>query len=467
MAGRPAARGGSSGLLYGLIAFAILTVLFAVLFVLTFTKVKGLQEEVATKTQLQSRYGQPPSYYQQEATARNTPVFRTMENEISALTSAISGHAEEPGPRVRDFANRMVNDLAAQHPQVVRPGDSLVSVVQQLGNALQEMKTNAEGLNSEFEKANTQLTSLTRQQETIRQEFESQISDIGERIAEIEKSRDESLAQKDEQVASISADLEAVQQEKATFEQELVRATRDMGIEIERGERKLSDLRGQIRELKPNQFDRDAILKKADGRIMRAIPGSDIVYVNIGEADNAKVGMGLEVYSQTGEQRDTVRGKASLEIVTLTDSVSECRVTRTTPGAPILENDIVLNIAFERNRRPKFVVAGEFDLDYKNGPDPLGRETMEGLIRQWGGQIIDELDESVDYLVIGLMPTVPVSPSGQLTDIVRDQRFQAELESSRFSELVEKANSFGIPVITQNQFLFLTGYAADAPVRRR
>ena len=194
-----------------------------------------------------------------------------------------------------------------------------------------------------------------------------------------------------------------------------------------------------------------------------------MVYVNLGAADKIKPGMGFEVYSPTREASADLRGKASLEVVTVMDDTAECRVTRRVPRQPIIEGDIVVNIAYERNRKPKFVVRGDFDLNYDGVIDYNGMDEVTALIRQWGGQVVDDLDESVDYVVIGLPPAVAECrrPRARPATVARDQAQQKELERSHFRALVERAQKMFIPVITQNQFLFLTGYAGDTTVVQR
>ncbi|MBN2447422.1 MAG: hypothetical protein JXO22_11880, partial [Phycisphaerae bacterium] len=203
-----------------------------------------------------------------------------------------------------------------------------------------------------------------------------------------------------------------------------------------------------------------AILTKADGKVLRAIPGSDLVYIDLGSNDGVKVGMGFEVFSKV-DIPEGLRGKASLEVATVMSDTAECRVTRSTPSKPIIEDDLVVNIAFERNRLPKFVVKGDCDLDYDGQPDgENGREKVAGLIRQWGGQVAPELDETTDFVVIGTAPFVPVIPVGETaTATIMAQADAARLARVDFQDLIARANATYIPVITQSQFLFLTGYA--------
>jgi hypothetical protein len=177
--------------------------------------------------------------------------------------------------------------------------------------------------------------------------------------------------------------------------------------------------------------------------------------------------MGFEVFPQLGSPGQALRGKASLEVATLMEDTAECRVTRSTPNQPIVEGDIVVNIAYEQGRKPKFVVRGEFDLNYDGKVDAFGgRDEVESIIRQWGGQVVPDLDESVDFVVIGVPPREGEVPAGA-SDIVRDQEDRKRLERSEFHKLIDDARSMYIPVITQNQFLFLTGYAGEGIVRER
>jgi len=178
--------------------------------------------------------------------------------------------------------------------------------------------------------------------------------------------------------------------------------------------------------------------------------------------------MGFEVYSPTQEVSNDLRGKASIEVVTVMEDTSECRVTRRTALQPILEGDIAVNIAYERNRKPKFVVRGDFDLNYDGVIDYNGVEEATALIQQWGGQVVEDLDESVDYVVIGLPPSVPgAAAEERASDLTRAQAQQKELEKGRFRALVERAQKMFIPVITQNQFLYLIGHAGSTTVAPR
>ncbi len=470
MAGRPApsrASGGSSGMLYGLIAFSIVTVAALVFGILSMTKVSKLQDDLDRANRQLRTFGSPPEYYAKEAAAiPNGQAFQVMNAAISSLGEIFAGDSNAVAPALRDRAVSALARVARENEDVIIPqGTPIIGALETVSAELVRQRAQTQDMRAKFENAQAQVASLTAQNKSTREEFEAQIASLAERFDDSEKQHAQSLAQKDEQLQEISSSLEAANQGNQQIQRDFASYQRDSDFQRDRRDKQISDLRDQVRGLKQDRFDPDAILKQADGRIVRAIPGSDVVYVNLGARDGASVGLGLEVYSQTGESRNTVRGKASLEVVTVMENTAECRVTRVERGQPILEGDFVVNLAFDRGRLPKFVVRGDFDLDYDGQIDVSGIELVEGMIRQWGGQVVDELDESVDFVVIGLAPRIP-TVGGRPTDIVRDQQFHREMKQSRFQELVERANNLSIPIITQNQFLFLTGYAADAVARR-
>lgn len=469
MAGRPvAARGGLSGLHYGVITMTIVAVVCLVLFILQLTSNQSLKEAADTAKRQAERFGTPNSYYVDEANNRKTSVSAVVEDDRKRVAKLVAGTPEAVAVTIEAQGRELLAQVAADNPGLVNDGDTLFAVIKRMSAAARDAKGREAGLNVVANELQAEVSSLTAQLKSIRDEFESQVVALDKQARQAEEDKSKQLQKKDEQLGSLQGTLDAREQQLQKLRQDGSITERQKELEIARLTTQIADLRGQIQSLKPATFDPNAILTKSDGRILRAIPGSDIVYINLGEKDKAKVGMGFEVYSQTRETPKGLRGKASVEIINLLDGTSECRVTRSEPGQPIVEGDVVVNIAYERSRVPKFVVAGEFDLNYDGNPDFDGEDRIAAMIKQWGGQVVPELDESVDYVIIGTGPTVPTFGDGQVvSDVVRDQAQQRALEQSQFRALIDRARAMYIPVITQNQFLFLTGNAGEQQRPRR
>ena len=471
MAGRPAkARsGGLTGAHYASIAFAFITVAALGGFIFQLTKVKEADQRAAKADRQLEKYGRPPawsgSYYENEASNRNTAVFSVMADDLNKMAELIAGTKDTVGPTLTRRANEMLSRIAADKRDVVNPGDTLLTAIENLDRRLtEEFKTNQE-LTSNLRDEKEQTKALTGQLKSSRDEFEAEIADLKGKVDQTVADFGEKLEEKENQLVELVRDLELRDQEILQLKRENDRQTHEQQVVIDRQEGLINKLQGQVQGLK-GSFDAQAILRKADGRILRAIPGSEVVYINLGIDDNIKAGMGFEVYSQAGTVEQTLRGKASLEVVTLMENTAECRVTRSQPGHPIIEGDIVVNITYEQKRQPKFVIRGQFDLDFDGQVDTDGTARIRDIIRQWGGQIAPELDETVDFVVIGTAPEM-LAVGPEASDIVRDQEERRMLARVGFDDLKTQAKSMYIPILTQNQFLFLTGYAGDALVRER
>lgn len=456
MAGRPAtAQGGQSGLLYWVIVFAILMVASLGLFIFQLTSNQELIDQAQSAQRRLQEYGSPPQYYADEARQRNTRVFSVMDEDRKDMALLVTGVPDDVGAAVLAKSERVMQQVAADNPATIQPTDTLLTALQELNQRHNETRQLLRDAEDARDTALTDLQNRTQQLETARATFSQQVADLQNELAQVREGRTTALTEKEEQLQQVQSMLDARAQELQQLKREGNIVAREKDIEIIRLTKQIGRLQEQIQALKPSRFDPNAILTQADGRILRAVPGSDVVYINLGESDGLKPGMGFEVFSQTPTGRRGLRGKASLEVVTTMGDTSECRVKRRVAERPIIEGDIVVNIAFDRERKPKFVIRGQFDLDYDDQVDPRGAERIANLVREWGGQVVAELDETVDYVVIGQAPG-PYTPDDVIiSDIVRDQVRRQELANLAFFDLLDQAASMYIPIITQNQFLYL------------
>lgn len=461
MAGRPVVvRSGGNGTLYGLIGFAFVSVASLGAFIWQLTINQRLVEEAANATRRLQSYGTPPPYFADEATARGTNVFAAMREDFEALARLVTGKADAVRPAIEAEADKLLSEVAAATSGAVHPGDTLLTAISRLHTTLVQMRQSVAQLQGNLEQLRKANEELSNGVEAARQEFKQQLDALDAELARIRQERDEALSAKDRQLAEQQAAADALNEEFSRFRVEKQQADRRYEIETERLRRFISDLQAKIEELRPAGFDVNDILTKADGRVLRAIPGSDVVYINLGERDRIRPGMTFVAFSPFGDRGVDYRGKASLEVTAVMSDTAECRVHPVRGAQPLIEGDIIVNIAYERNRLPKFVVRGEFDLNYDGQVDWDGLEQITAKIREWGGQVVPELDETVDFVVIGRGPQVsPLRDEQSASAVVRDLVAAQQNERDQFYELIERARTLYIPTINQNQFLFLTGNA--------
>jgi hypothetical protein len=452
-------------MLYGLIAFVIVAVASLGGFVWQLTDNKELQ---TARDRAQSRldqFGNPPSYYADEANARNSRVFAVMEDDLKALAELASGQAEAVRPAIAAAAARLLKQVAAASP-AVNEGDSLLGALSNLHEDATKLRDQNVALTAELEATRQAKQQAEENLQVVRDEFEAQVAELQEELDQVSERSAEQLAAKDEQLARQQAEAEAIGEELSRTNVAMQAAERDHEIELYRLNEKLGTLEEQLAVYKGG-FDPYDIASKADGRVLRAIPGSDVVYIDLGERDRIKPGLTFEVFSPTADDtRDGFRGKASVEVAAVMETTAECLVTRAVRGRPIVEGDIVVNIAYERDRLPKFVVRGEFDLDYDGQPDWDGLDKVTAIVQAWGGQVADRVDESTDFVVVGMGPQVPqLAPDRPVSDVIRDLADSRLDRLTAFEADIEQARTLYIPVITQSQFLFLTGYSGEGPIQ--
>lgn len=466
MAGRPvAARGG--GMLYGLIAFVIVAVAALVGFFLQLTSNEALRSSNDSLQRKLNQYGTPSQYYLNEATARGSSAFAVMNGDLEDLALLTTGKKDALRPAIVESANHLLEQVASTTPPgTIEPSDTLLTALRKLHAAYLGLKKEHTDLTTDLAEQRDENESLRAGFKTVRDDFAQGVAAQKEETAQIQQEKTELLAAKDEQLAKQQAEAEAVGEELSRTKVEQQRTDRDHEIAMARVRSDLEGLRDRIRELKPEGFDPYEILRKADGRVLRAIPGSDVVYIDLGRADHVHPGLTFEVFSPTGGERtEGVRGKASIEVTAPLETTAECRVTRSTPGRPIVEGDIIVNIAYERNRLPEFVVRGEFDLDYNGEKDLNGIERVDAIIRAWGGQVVDQINESTDFLVIGMGPQPPLpAPGRPISDVIQSLTDARLKQLDKYRQDIELAQTYYIPVITQTQFLFLTGYSGHGAI---
>ncbi|MBI5863576.1 MAG: hypothetical protein HZB38_03525 [Planctomycetes bacterium] len=467
MAVRPISRGGD-GNRNALVALVIIAVAAIGAFIWQLTNNKDLQNKLDTAEKRARKFGTAPEFYSVEAANRGSTEADTMADHLKKLALLVSGHDDILQPAIEAESRRMLKQVAAEQGGVVNPEHTLFTALTSLSSAYGKLTQAKAALQAERDELANENQQLAAGNMAARKEFEEKIAEIRDDLSRIEREKDEAIATKDKQFTELQTASESQTEEMNRQRVERQTQDRNTEIEIARSKKLINDLQAKIDELKPSAFDANAILTRADGRIMRAIPGSDVVYIDLGSHDKLRAGMGFEVFSPTGERLDSeYRGKASVEVVTVLDTTAECRITRSTALKPIVEGDIVVNVAFERNRKTKFVVQGDFDLDYNDEIDWDGVERVSGLVREWGGQVVPEVDESVDFVVLGTGPQLPQVLSGKPTSaVVEDLTNTRAKDRAAWLAVIEAARARNIPILTQTQFLYLTGERGGAFAQR-
>ncbi len=186
------------------------------------------------------------------------------------------------------------------------------------------------------------------------------------------------------------------------------------------------------------------------------------VYIDIGRDSRVVLGMTFEVYSnaaaiQPDDSGNYPRGKATVEVIRIEDNSSVCRIIRENRGNPIVVGDVLANALFDPNKTYTFVVFGNFDAQRNGVATPQERNEILGLIRQWGGEIAEDMTGNVDFLVLGQRPVLPPAPPPDAPLVVIQEYLRKQRDAQEYDRLFNIAQQTSIPVLNENRLYTLIG----------
>lgn len=163
----------------------------------------------------------------------------------------------------------------------------------------------------------------------------------------------------------------------------------------------------------------------------------------------------------------------------MSDTSAMCRVVRSSFGRPILVQDPIANLIYDKQRKFNFYVLGDFDLDGDGKATLSDREQVIDLIERWGGVVVKSEDRKrrlgaaigleaaeanvlpldTDFVLLGKEPPLSAASQGEVTDPTEKARIEnLKLVYDQYSRIRSEAKALGIPVLNQNRFLALIGY---------
>jgi len=197
----------------------------------------------------------------------------------------------------------------------------------------------------------------------------------------------------------------------------------------------------------------------ADGSVLTAVAGDDVVYIDLGEKDRLNLGMQFAVYSGENGIPADGRAKAQIEVASIFEDSAECKIVRRRRGQVVFEGDLIANPVYDRDRPQKFLVVGEFDLDRDGQVDAAGAQVIESLVREWGGVVTQELSAVTDFMVLGASPKRPLSGSTRnLSAEQAERRAAREKAWSLYADRLSTARALSVPILSHDLFLNFLGY---------
>ncbi|MHC4293104.1 MAG: BRCT domain-containing protein [Planctomycetota bacterium] len=417
---------------------------------------QNIGEIVGTKQRMETYLGKMVSNLDETVylILGGTPEQRSAEAKVSDATSKYQA---------------TVTELTSQnYIQVVDPNTSgLIWIIQQLKTNLtnsrqseSELKNSLIELQNRFDDVNS--ANFRKQQILLaeKEDYQQQVEDIRKNYDDL----DAFLRQETgEQVQTLMTKNDELKTLNKDLDQRLMKTEAEFQLAQER----MSLAQEQLDAIAPPP-DSSIAAYKSDGEILLIDDQSKIVHINIGTKDRVYQGLTFSVYDKHAPIPKDGKGKAQIEIYNVGDTISAARIIEDDIKNPVILNDIIINLIWDKDRTNVFVVAGDFDVDGDTFVDIDGSEKIKALINKWGGVVADNVSIETDYIVLGQQPIVPQKPTFEEMGIdpLAEGRYNAAIQrSALYTKIQQQAQGYSIPVFNTERFLYFIGYKslADKP----
>ncbi len=444
------------GVLVALVIFIMLTITLLLLLMLFYTKAdKEAQAREAAESAARDFIRQDErnrddiSRLKSEAASEGKSVVIYLRDQIQSTMRKVAGNGNLSPAR-----------LGTQLEQLgMAEGESLTGLVTTLRTQLKDAQDEIASLGSELNNAHTRLGEEVARREQMQSDQQTTIASLNADIAATKQRADRYQAQ----VEQSEKDMEdRVRKIRDNLEQQIASLTEQLerrDVTIAGLQDTVTSLNSRLRESTVSNIDEGQL---TDGEIVRLV-GNNEVFINLGSKQHIVLGMTFNVYGSTAEMRPDAsgqvpQGKATVEVTRIGETTSTARIIRTTPGRAVVEGDLLVNPVYDRNKEYTFFVFGQFDLDGENGTSELETEIVNSRIKEWGGTIRDKFSGDIDFLVLGVAPTMPLQPRSDATppEVLKYRRERQFYED--YQNYLDRAGKLSIPVLNQNRLLTLIGY---------
>jgi hypothetical protein len=345
----------------------------------------------------------------------------------------------------------------------MKEGESLRAGMLRLNNDLSGSRTENEGLKQQLATANSQVAEKEAQLQQANEACETRVQGCESQIASYRDAAEDYRKRLEGAIDELNKAKDTLRNQYETNRTALESEIDRLGVEN-------NTLKGKVQEFE--RMKAEAVMKaqspaeQVDARIIDVPAGNDQVFIDHGKKDRIVLGMTFEVYSDFGQIRvnpqtgEVPRGKASLQVTKVNDTTSVCKVTRSSPGQPVVRGDVVANAVYDPKQQYKFLVHGKFDVDADGKPTETEAEYLRSLVLQWGGTVVsgNELPGDLDFLVLGAQPPNPPPPPNDAPQALINDWIKRKEAFDLYNHLFKAAQDAQIPVLNANRFFILTGY---------
>jgi hypothetical protein len=384
-----------------------------------------------------------------------------------ALIKLITG-APEGTEKATAEAVAAAYDKVKKNPDLAGanvPDTSLIAALDAISSQVSARAADAKKAKDEAKASADMLAAAV---EAHKAEIAKRDQAVADAQAAQKKSEDEAkvaIAEKQKQVDDFSTKIAATEKAMGDLQAVIQVEKQTLTTQIDKLKKDLSARENKLAQFRPDV--KESIVRNVDATVTQVAPDS-ICYINLGYGDHVVTGMTFELYEKTdGVPRlnpgqsalDMTKGKASIEIISVGQNSSQCRVLRVSTGQTVSQGDLCVNIVYDKHIKPTFFVYGKYDMDGNGVATDGEAEIIKNLITRWGGRIAEKVDIDTDFVVMGKEPVVPLyTPEELESPINKAKKDEADAALKAYNDVRDSAVSIHIPVLNQNRFLYYTGY---------
>lgn len=473
------AQGSKAGLITAVVVFVIgfvVATIYAIYYNAQWAKSQvDADHERTTRLQYVTEAGVTNPEVQKYVAAAKKPqaAIDVVIAERNVLAKDISGAADTPAAKADastaasfKYANDRLSGAKIQG--VTMPSD-LATAIKNLSDAIVTVSAERDKAQKDAESANKTMVDTTSARDGLLQAKDAQIAavtaDKDKAIAEIEAWRKE----KGENITQIGTDADQKLKDVQAAAEKLQTEITKRDAQIKQFTHEIDAMRNRLpaTHVNPNE----AIVLQSDGVILSA-PTQNTVFISVGQQQSVTLGLTFEVYDKAKgiptlgagmREGDMPEGKASIEVIHVLPASAECRVVKKALGETITEGDLIMNLVYDPHTHYKFMVYGNFNLSNEGQPTPADTDVLKRLISQWGGRLVNSVDTTTDFVVLGAEPVVPTLSAEEQNDPPKVQQRDAKQAAlDAYIEVQSSAVKLGIPIMNQNRFLYFIGYFDQA-----
>jgi len=345
------------------------------------------------------------------------------------------------------------------YPEGADRKNGLAKIMQSI---IAETGTLIDGYNSSIKEKDQQISNYKQQlaqRDTQIGLLKAEVAKYSSASKNIETNSNKLIVGQSDRYESIISDRDA-EISKLESEKDQMKKDSDALLEkVAQYDKELKELKKILQQVRPSP-DMEVEALDTDGYVVSVASNEDMVYINLSDKDHIYRGLTFSVYDSFQEIPKDGKGKGTIEVIEITDKISKCRITESDQSNPIMKNDVIANLIWDKVKKYKFCVVGDFDFDGDGKTDIDGRKQVVDLIKNWGGQADEKLTVDTDFLVLGYRPSLSAGAPNELSEqnkTAADSQ-QAGAKAILYDQVRQGGAALGVPTFNMKRFLRFIGY---------